>query len=128
MALDLNRLLAKAFHAAEVTNATESLQQASRKYLELFKADGMGFEAAPPAAPDEEWARERLLRPLVYYFESSGRTFPDCRGAYVALFVGSTLHAIAVDQVIAWAGTDLGISAEQLHELYGTHEAETALR
>jgi len=128
MAFDLNRLLAKAFHVTEVTNATEALQQASEKYIDLFKVDGMSFEVAPPASPDENWAKERLLHALIYYCESSGRTFPDCRGTYVAVFVGNKLYAIAVDKVVAWAGEEFGLGAEQLHEMYGTHEAETALR
>src|SRR5262249_34907915 len=76
MAFDLNRRLAKAFHVTEVTNATEALHQASEKYIDLFKVDGMSFEVAPPASPDENWAKERLLHPLIYYCESSGRTFP----------------------------------------------------
>lgn len=128
MAFDLNRLLEKAFFVTEVTNANQVLEQASRKYLDLHKAAGMSFEVAPPRAPDESWAKERLLRPLVYYCESSGRTLPECRGTYLAMFIGNRFHAVAVDQVIAWAREELGLGAEELHEMYGTHEAETALR
>ncbi|SRR6266542_1582609 len=129
MAIDLDRLTSKAFYVEEnVRNATEALQRAAEKYIATYKTGGVSFELVVPPGPEESWARERLLRPLVYYCESEGAPIPKCPGVFLSLFRGANLYCITVADVVEWAGAQLGVTAEQLSELYGTHEGETALR
>jgi hypothetical protein len=129
MAIDVNQLASKAFYVEEnVRNATEALQRAVEKYISIYKTSAVSVDLVVPPDADESWARERLLRPLVYYCESEGAPIPKCPGVFVSLFRDANLCCIAVADVIEWAGAQLGLTVEQLREMYGTHELETALR
>jgi hypothetical protein len=129
MAIELSKLLDKAFFSAKpLRNATESIERARDRYLELKRTGATSFELVAPSTLDEAWVRERLLRPLVYYCESEGRPIPDCAGVFVSLFVGEALYCITVADVIAWARGQLGVTVDELRAQYGTHELETAQR
>jgi hypothetical protein len=128
MAIDLDRLLQKAFFVEQVHNATEALERARTQFIADTKTGGVSFELVVPPAPDEPWVLERLLRPLIYYCESEGSPVPHCPGVFVSLFLGSTLYCVRVAEVLNWAEDQLTISVEELRDRYGTHEAGTALR
>jgi hypothetical protein len=53
---------------------------------------------------------------------------PECAGVIVAMYIGSNLYGIVARRVIDWASSLLKTPPEELRELYGTREAETALR
>lgn len=128
MAIDLKGLLRKAFFIEEVHNATEALERARDQFSEATKTAGQSFEVVAPPISDENWVREGLLQPLVYYCESEGMPIPRCAGVFVSLFVGDQLYCIGAAAVLKWAEQQLGTSAEELRSLYGTHEQETVLR
>lgn len=128
MAIDLKRLLDKAFFVEDVQNATEAIERARRKYVETTETAGMSFEVVAPPEPHETWVRERLLRPLVYFCESEGSPIPRCSAVFVSLFVGARLYCLTVGEVMEWAHQQLGLSPERLRDEYGTHEQDTALR
>ena len=128
MALDLIGLLRKSFFIEEVHNATEALERARDRFGELTQTPGLSFEVVAPPNPDEDWTRERLLQPLVYYCESEGMPMPRCAGVFVSLFVGDRLYCIAAAHVVQWAEKQLGTTSDELSALYGTHEMETISR
>src|SRR5436190_21312282 len=101
--IDLSRLLDKAFFTEEhVVNATEAITRANDRYLELANGGGASFDIVAPLEPDENWARERVLHPLVYYCESKGATLPRRAGLFVSLFAGDKLYCLVPQDVIAW--------------------------
>jgi len=129
MAISLDHLTNYAFYAEEnVRNATEALRRAAEKYTSIWNSGSMSFDLVAPPDPDESWAHERLLRPLVRYCESGGEPIPRCTGVFVSLFIDANLYCIAVPDVLDWAQGELDVTVGELRDLYGTHEAETALR
>ena len=128
MAIDLNPLLQKAFYVEQVQNATEAIERAREEFVAATKTGGRSLEVVVPPEPDEAWAQERLLHPLVYYCESEGTPLPRCPGVFLSLFVGDRLHCVAAADILAWAEQRFGLSADEMRERYGTHERETAYR
>ena len=130
MTVDLSRLLEKAFFEEKaVHNASECVARALEKFEAQRQAGARVFEVvAPREEPNEQWLRERLVHPLIYYCESEGLSVPRCAGVIVALYVGTGMHAIAAEDVLGWASEILAETAEELRDEYGTHEGESALR
>ena len=128
MSIDLSRLLEKAFFKEELQNASEAIERALEKFEQTAHVGARPFEVVAPTDPDEDWVRERMTRPLIYFCESEGTPVPRCGGVIVALFVGRQLYGIAAEHVIRWASEVLHAPIEQLRDQYGTHEVETALR
>jgi hypothetical protein len=126
--IDLAPLCAEAFFTCEPTNASEAIDEARGRFSDAAKMDGFSYEVSAPERPDREWLIEGLVRPLIYFCESSGAPLPACPGVFVSLFVGQRLFCIVAAEVIAWAGALLGEEVKDLGVLYGTHESDTALR
>lgn len=128
MAIDLEDLARRAFFSEQVVNASEAIERARRQFTAATHGGATSFELVAPAAPDQAWLEERLVRPLVYYCESAGTSLPACPSVFLSLFRGDRLCCIAVADVLAWAEAELGVGADELRARYGTHETETALR
>lgn len=128
MSIDLSELLEQAFFVDEPQNGSVAIERALETFEEQKHVGSRLFEVVAPADPDDEWLRERLVHPLIYFCESEGAAVPDCSGVVVALYVGSHLYAISADRVIRWASSRLGTSIDQLRTQYGTHERDTAQR
>jgi hypothetical protein len=128
MAIDLKPLLARAFFVEKVRDATQSIERAREKYEQLAYAGALSLEYVVPPDPDEGWLRERLLRSVVYFCESEGRSLPRGAGVFISLFAGDSLYCLTVPELLAWADEALGLSVDELRTLYGTHELETTLR
>jgi hypothetical protein len=127
--IDLKPLIEKAFYEEQpVRNATQSIEKAAGEFATRTRTDGVSFEVVAPRDPDETWVHRSLLQPLVYFCECEGRPIPRCPGVFLALFVGDALYCIPVPDVIDWTRDQLGLTAEELRDRYGTHELETALR
>jgi hypothetical protein len=128
MPVDLSDLLEKAFFVETVSNVTEAIDRALQKYEATTHPGALSFELAAPADPDETWARERLLRPLVYFCQSEGRPIPAAPGVVVSLFVDNELYCIAAHDVVLWAADELGLPVDALADEFGTHERDTVIR
>lgn len=128
MSIDLRGLLEDAFFEEELKNASEGIERALDAYQQQTKMGAHRYEVVAPPEPDEQWVREGLAHPLIYFCESEGAPPPKCGGVIVALFVGSRLYGITAERVIRWASEQLGSPVEQLRREYGTHEVETAVR
>ena len=68
--LDVRGLLQQAYFSTEVTNATQALEEAHKRFIDKHRSDGLSFELVVPGQPDAEWLREKVLRPLVYFCAS----------------------------------------------------------
>ena len=128
MAIDLQPLFDDAFYAEEVQNASESFARALEKYEATQHVGARPFEVVVPDEPDEQWVREGLLQPLIYFCDSEGAVMPNCGGVVVLMFVGSQLYGIVADRVVRWASELLHVPPEQLTAQYGTHEVDTGVR
>ena len=128
MSIDLAPLLDQAFFSEELRNASESITRALETYEERTHGGARPFEVCAPASLDEDWVRDRLVHPLIYFCESEGTPLPRCSGVVIMLFVETRLYAISSADVIRWASTILRASVEELQDTYGTHESQTALR
>ena len=128
MAIDLQKLLSKAFFTTGVADASESIELARERYTQLTKGGGMSFELVAPPSADANWIGERLVRPLVYYCDSIGAPLPRCGGVFLSLFVGEKLYCVMPEDVFAWAAEELGLTTAQAESAYGTHERDTWLR
>ncbi len=126
--MNIEKLLGQAFFEAEAESATPAIESARERFSQLSRTDGFSFEVVAPQQIDEQWLRESLLQPLVYFCESVGSPLPACPGVFVSLFYDSRVHFIVAAEVIAWAEKELQLTTQELGRLYGTHEADTALR
>lgn len=126
--MDLAPLFQLAFHATDVVDATQAIEQARARFSAEAKLDGFSYEVVVPGEPDRDWLAERLLKPLVYFCESRGSPIPACPGVFVSLFAGRRLYCIVAAEVIAWASRELGVDVAGLRMQYGLHEQDTTLR
>lgn len=128
MAIDLSRLLEDAFFDEEVQNGSEAIERMLDAFEDMTSTGARPFEVVAADEPDEQWVRERLVHPLIYFCESEGASLPRCGGVVVALYVGPQLYGISAERVVAWASELLGAPIEQLDQQYGTHEVDTGVR
>jgi hypothetical protein len=126
--MTIDTLLGRAFFVADARQATEAIAQAHDHFQRITHTDGHNFEVVAPPDADDRWAREQLLQRLVYFCESMGQPLPRCPQVFVSLFHGDKVYFIAAADVIGWAEQELKLPAQELDELYGTHESETTLR
>jgi hypothetical protein len=117
-----------AFHSSDVVDATQAIEEARARFAAEAKMDGFSYEVMVPAAPDLDWMKDRLLRPLIYFCESRGAPVPACPGVFVSLFAGRNLHCVLGSEVLAWASRELGVPTADLQTRYGLGEQDTALR
>ena len=66
-----------------------------------------------------------LLPKLVYHLESIGAHLPACQGVIISAFRGERLYFLDAKDLVARACSLLGVTAEQLVDLYGTGEERT---
>ncbi|HSN98581.1 MAG TPA: STAUR_1299 family protein [Candidatus Nanopelagicales bacterium] len=126
MDLDLTRLYARAFHAAEAARAAEALSEA--RLLQPGEGPVRAYEVIVPEGADLAWLEGGLLRSLVYFCESTRAPLPGCAGVFVALFAGDRLHCVAASEVVAFGCEALGVTPEELVRRHGTGEVRHALR
>ena len=62
---------------------------------------------------------------LVYHLESIGAHLPACRGVIISAFRGDRLYFLDAKDFVARACSLLGVTAQQLVDLYGTGEERT---
>src|SRR5690606_3522602 len=124
MAIELRGLLEHSFFDEEVKNASEVLQRVADQFQQTTQTGARMFEVVVPDEPDEQWLRDGLVQPLVYFCESEAAVLPKCAGVVVAMFIDAHLYAISAEDVIAWASDQLGSPIEQLRQSYGTRETE----
>jgi hypothetical protein len=122
------KLLPHAFHDARANDASAAIEAARQRYERAHGAGAVSFELVVPDWPGPGWLGDQLVRPLVYFCESSGRPVPACPGVFVSLFLDGKVYFIEAGEVIRWASRILGLSPVDLLARYGTHEAETAQR
>jgi hypothetical protein len=128
MSIDLAPLLEHAFFEVEVQSGSLALDQAHVAFSTGRASPGTSFEVVMPDLPDEAWAVERMIQPLLYFCASSGQEMPACPGVFVALFHGAHLYGIEAARVISWAAELLEASPDALVERFGTHEGGAAER
>jgi CBS domain-containing protein len=126
--MNLDDLTAQCFFETEVESATRALEGARQRYALMTHLDGFSFEVVVPDGAGEAWVHEHLVRPLIYFCESKGAALPGCAGVFVSLFVGRHLYCISAGDTLGWAQGELGLTIEELHQRYGTHESEHARR
>jgi hypothetical protein len=129
MSIDLQPLMSRAFYDEKVgRTATESLERVGNEFARRTNQEGFHYEVVVPQVPDEEWVRERLLHPLVYFCDSRGSPIPQCPGVYLAMFVGDRLYGISAADMLVWASETFNLSPDELERQYGTHEVGIGLR
>ncbi len=123
MPIDLKPLLDKAFFKEQpLKDVTLTIEKAADDFASRTNTDGRTFEVVAPEALDDDWVAQKLIRPLVYFCESEGRSIPRCEGVFVPLFVGDALYCIAASEVILWGSAQLDRRVDDLRDSYGTHE------
>lgn len=128
MPVDIERLLREAFFATNVGIGVDALAAAETRFAEIFCRPGASFEILVPIAPDAEWVREQVVRPLVYFCQSTGVPVPACPNIFVALFVGARLYCVTAYDVLTWASRQLRQTPDDWLAEFGTHERETTSR
>ena len=128
MSIELSGLLEQAFFIDEAQHGSIAIERALETFEQQKHIGTRLVEVVAPEKPDEQWLRERLVGPLIYFCESEGDPVPTCAGVVVALYVGNDFYALTGEKVIKWASEQLGLGVEQLRAQYGTHEVETSLR
>ena len=128
MSIELSGLLEQAFFIDEAQHGSVAIERALETFEQQKHIGTRLVEVVVPEKPDEQWLRERLVGPLIYFCESEGDPVPTCAGVVVALYVGNDFYALTAEKVIKWASEQLGLGVEQLRAQYGTHEVETSLR
>ena len=128
MSIELSGLLEQAFFIDEAQHGSIAIERALETFEQQKHIGTRLVEVVAPEKPDEQWLRERLVGPLIYFCESEGDPVPTCAGVVVALYVGNDFYALTAEKVIKWASEQLGLGVEQLRAQYGTHELETSLR
>ena len=128
MAIDLSSLLEQAFFVDEAQHGSIAIDRALTTFEQQNHIGTRLVEVVATQNPDEQWVRERLVAPLIYFCESEGDPLPTCAGVVVALYVDNDFYALTAEKVIRWASEQLGTPLDQLRAQYGTHEIETSLR
>jgi hypothetical protein len=67
-----------------------------------------------------------VLRPLIYFCQSTGAAPPNCPGVFMSFFHGGRVYCVLGAEVIAWAAQQLAIEPQALIDRYGTGESEHA--
>ncbi|AKT37633.1 STAUR_1299 family protein [Chondromyces crocatus] len=127
MKFELSSLLGRAFQVAPAATATATLAEI-RQQRGGREARIRGYEVVVPEAADGAWFEAGLLRPLVYFCESSRAPLPACAGVFVALFSGDSLYCVDAAEVIHFGAETLEVDVDVLVQRFGTGEVRHALR
>ncbi|HSN33723.1 MAG TPA: STAUR_1299 family protein [Ideonella sp.] len=126
--MNIDPLLDEAFLSDEAGHATPAIDAARARVSNIANVGAFSLEVVVPDAPDEDWLRERVLRPLVYFCESTGVPAPACTGVFVTFFRGGRIHCVLGGEVIAWSARELGLDVQAIVDRSGTGEREHAAR
>ncbi len=124
--MEIESLLEEAFYSDDEKSATSAIEQARTRASEQGKVDAFSLEIVVPESPDELWLGERILRPLIYFCESTGVPPPSCTGVFFSFFHGGRVRCVLAAEVVAWAARQLELDVETLADRYGTGEHEHA--
>jgi hypothetical protein len=122
--MNIRSLLEEAFYSAEASRATAAIAEARDAVSAAGRVDGYSIEVVVPDEVDEQWLRERVLHPLIYFCQSTGVPAPACPGVFLTFFHGDRLSCVLGAEVIAWAARELGEGEQALIDEYGTGERE----
>jgi hypothetical protein len=120
--MNIDPLLEEAFFDDEAVRATQSIELARDHVSKLAQLDAFSLEVVAPEFPDEAWLRERVLRPLIYFCQSTGAAPPACAGVFVTFFHRGRIKCVLGAEVLAWGAKQLGVDAQSLIDRYGTGE------
>src|SRR5262249_50971871 len=100
--LDMNieELLREAFLIDEPQRATTAIDEARRRIATEGKTGGFSLEVVVPDDPDEQWLHDHVLRPLVYFCESTGLSAPNCAGVFLSFFTRNRLYCVLGAEVL----------------------------
>ena len=124
--MEIKSLLQEAFFTDDATRATSAIEEARTRVTREAKVGAFSLEVVVPEQPDELWLRERVLRPLIYFCQSTGAPPPNCTGVFLTLFHHDRVHCVLGAEVLAWASAQLKIETQALIDRYGTAEHEHA--
>lgn len=123
--MNIESLVSESFLSAKQDQATRAIAEARAEVTREGKLGATSVEVVMPDDADEDWLGEGLLRPLIYFCQSSGAALPDCSGVFVSLFYRGHIHFVLAAEVIAWACAQLGIGWQELVAQYGTGERQS---
>jgi hypothetical protein len=126
--MNIDSLLQEAFFHDDALRATQLIDTARAQVAAAAHVDAFSMEVVVPDQPDETWLAEHVLRPLVYFCQSTGVPPPACAGVFVTFFRGEQLYCVLAAEVIAWSARQLGVDDKAILERYGTHEDEHSPR
>lgn len=124
--MEIQSLLQEAFFDADAAQATRAIAEARERVSREAKVDAFSLEVVVPEQPDDAWLRDRVLRPLVYFCQSTGVPPPACAGVFLSFFHDARLSCVLGAEVIAWAAQALGLDTGALLDRFGTGESEHA--
>lgn len=124
----IRELVAKAFRVASALEANQAIARARRERAGSDPDDDDGPSCRSYEIILGGWQAfaEEQLPKLVYHLESVGANLPACRGTIVSAFVGDELYLVDAGDFLEAAMRQLGFTAAQLSERYGTGERRTA--
>ncbi len=122
----LAQLFSLAFDRGPAREANARIQAARDQLASQSKV--RSYELLAPAEPTMEWLTETVLPRLVYHLESLGVLPPEAPGIFLSLFVGEELLLIHARDLFAFASLELGLTAQQMLDKWGTHELRVPIR
>jgi hypothetical protein len=113
----LDNLLEKSFLTAPAVDANRAIDEARGQL-----AGGFSVDVIVPDEPDEMWAADQLVRPLVYLCESCGARLPRCGNVFVTFFMKDRIACVRASDVVTWARALLEVDDRELVLRYGPQE------
>lgn len=111
---DVDPFLRLAFAQAPAAEANAAIAHTREE-----QGDLKSYELVLPAENARAFLLERTLPKLVDYLESVGAKLPGCRGVFLSVFAGDTLHFIHARDALQLLSEWSGLSLEELKRRYG---------
>ncbi|HEY3449671.1 MAG TPA: STAUR_1299 family protein [Myxococcales bacterium] len=116
-------LLQKAFDRAPAREANAAIERTRQQLGDQVRS----FEAVVAPDAGKEWLGTALLPRMVYHLESLGIRPPKFGGIFASLFVGEELHFVHMKDLMEFACAQLGLTADEMYQRWGTGEARHAV-